>query len=155
MPKLAIPPLTREAAPDHPVLGASPGPYAHAVPGEPGGLTQFGVHLGVLPPGSRSGCRHWHEAGDEVIWMISGAVWLIEDTDARHGPGDAAAWPGGPPVGHCLENRGPAEAVYLVVGTRRGADDVHYPDAGVTLTRGGGHRRFTDAAGTLRHETGA
>jgi uncharacterized cupin superfamily protein len=53
-------------------------------------------------------------------------------------------------VGHCLENRSAADALYLVVGTRGMADVVHYPDAGLTLTiTDRRHRVFTDAEGRV------
>jgi uncharacterized cupin superfamily protein len=55
------------------------------------GLTQFGIHLEQLPPGSRSWHRHWHETEDECIYMISGELVLIEDVDMIQRAGDAAA----------------------------------------------------------------
>ena len=74
MTKLTIPALTMETAYTHPIMGNGLGPYSHAVLGDLGGLTQFGVHIEVLPPGSRSSFRHWHETEDEMILMISGEV---------------------------------------------------------------------------------
>ena len=56
MPKVAIPDWTPEPAHRHPVLGAVLGAYAHPILGDAAGLTQFGVHLERLPPGSRSSC---------------------------------------------------------------------------------------------------
>jgi uncharacterized cupin superfamily protein len=150
MPKLTPPPPTRVEDTAHPVLGPSLGPYSYVSLGDPGGLTQFGVHLETLPPGSRSSHRHWHEAEDEFLWMVAGEVVLIEDEETVLRPGDAAAWPAGRPVGHCLENRSGADATYLIAGTRRMADVVHYPDAGLTLTiTDRRHRVFRDTGGTI------
>lgn len=150
MPKLALSPPVAVADEAHPVLGGGLGPYSHVPLGDPGGLTQFGVHLEILPAGSRSSHRHWHEAEDELIYMLSGEVVLIEDAETVLRPGDAAAGPAGRPVGHCLENRSGAEASYLVVGTRSMADVVHYPDTGVTLTITERRRRvFRDAGGRV------
>ena len=150
MPKLQPTSPIRVEDTAHPVLGASLGPYAYVPLGDPGGLAQFGVHLETLPPGSRSSHRHWHEAEDEFLWMVSGEVVLIEDEETLLRPGDAAAWPAGHPVGHCLENRSSADATYLVAGTRRMADVVHYPDAGVILTITDRRTRvFRDLAGTV------
>lgn len=148
MPKVALPPFTIEADTRHPVLGASLGPHAHAAIGDAAGLTQFGCHLERLPPGSRSSHRHWHEAEDELVYVLDGEVVLVEDIETVLRPGEAAAWRAGDPVGHCLENRSGRDALYLVVGTRRMHDVVHYPDAGLTLTiTDRRHRVFTDATG--------
>lgn len=150
MPKLALPAPARVEDSSHPVLGASLGPYSYVALGDAGGLTQFGAHLETLPPGSRSAHRHWHETEDELVYVISGEVVLVEDDETVLRPGDAAAWPAGHPVGHCLENRSALEATYLVVGTRSGADTVHYPDAGLTMTITDRRRRvFTDASGRV------
>ena len=37
-------------------------------------LTQFGVNLTVLAPGSASAHRHWHESEDEFVYVLSGDV---------------------------------------------------------------------------------
>lgn len=150
MPRVAIPPFTLEAETSHPVMGATLGPYSHAAIGDAAGLTQFGCHLERLPPGSRSSHRHWREAEDELVYVLEGEVVLVEETETVLRAGDAAAWRAGDPVGHCLENRSAADALYLVVGTRRMADVVHYPDAGLTLTiTDRRHRVFTDAEGRV------
>jgi uncharacterized cupin superfamily protein len=150
MPKVAIPSFTNETGTDHPVLGPDLGPYAHAVIGDVAGLTQFGCHLERLPPGSRSSHRHWHESEDELVYLLEGELVLIETTETVLRAGDAAAWRAGDPVGHCLENRSGAAALYLVVGTRRNEDVVHYPEHGLTLTiTDRRHRVFTDATGAV------
>src|SRR5262249_635384 len=47
--------------------------------GDPLGLTQFGVNLVTLGPGSWSSQRHWHENEDEFIYVVEGEVSLITD----------------------------------------------------------------------------
>jgi uncharacterized cupin superfamily protein len=150
MPKLTIPPLTHEPAAAHPVLGAVLDPYAHAVLGNPGGLTQFGVHLEVLPPGSRSSIRHWHETEDEMIYVLAGALTLIEDCETLLAPGDCVCWPKGSPTGHCLENRSGADATYLTVGTRNHSDRIHYPDHDLITVKEGIRRTYLYADGRPR-----
>ncbi len=150
MPKVAIPPFTLEADTSHPILVGTLGPFAHAAIGDAAGLTQFGCHLERLPPGSRSSHRHWHETEDELVFVLEGEVILIEETETPLRPGEAAAWRAGDPVGHCLENRSLRDALYLVIGTRRMTDTVHYPDAGLTLAiTDRRHRVFTDATGAV------
>lgn len=140
MPRIAPPPVVPEEN-SHPVLGPA-GPAAYQVWGDAGGLTQFGVHVEILPPGSRSSHRHWHEAEDEFIHVLSGEICLIEDRDTLLRPGDSAAWPAGRAIGHALENRGPAEARFLTIGTRAARDVIHHPDHGLTTLKDGPHRRY-------------
>lgn len=157
MPKVSLPDPVTEDAYVHPVLGGGLGPDAHVVLGDLGGLTQFGVHLETLPPGSRSSFRHWHETEDEMVYVLSGEVVLIEDTETILGPGDAACWPAGLPVGHCLENRNNHDAKYLVFGARCTCDKIRYPDHDLVTIRDGNERRYTDFNGqsrTIQKDTG-
>ena len=142
MPKLPQHPMVQEAASVHPVLGGRLDPHAHRILGDLAGLTQFGCHIEELPPGSRSGHRHWHEREDEFIYVLAGEVVLVEDTETVLRPGDAAAWPAGLPVGHCLANRSGAPARYLTVGSRYRQDVVHFPDEGLVLRIDGPARRW-------------
>lgn len=134
----------------HPVLGTGLGPYRHCVLGDAGGLSQFGVHLECLPVGSRSSFRHWHEAEDEMVVTLSGEVVLIEDTETPLRPGDVVCWPAGQAVGHCLANRGQAEACYLVIGSRFDRDVIHYPDHDLVAHKDGKARRYCHADGRER-----
>jgi len=137
-----------EAAGEHSILGGGLGPYSHAILGDPGGLTQFGVHLELLPPGSQSSFRHWHEAEDEMIYLLEGEVVLIEDEEILLHPGDAACWPAGHPVGHCLENRSGQDARYLTLGTRKRTDVIHYPDHDLITQKDGPARSYLHRDGT-------
>lgn len=149
MPVVAPAPFVEEPEAPHPVTGARLGRYSYHLLGDAAGLTQFGAHLERLPPGSRSALRHWHEREDELVYVLDGEVWLIEDGETRLTPGMAAGWPAGRPVGHCLENRGTTDALYLVVGTRSAEDVVHYPDDGLVLEKTGPRRRFLRNDGSV------
>lgn len=150
MPKVALPPIRSEADTAHPVLGAGGGPYAYQLLSDPGGLTQFGAFIEILPAGSKSSFRHWHETEDEMIFLLSGEVVLVEDRETILRAGDVAAWPAGLAVGHCLENRSGAEARYLVIGTRAMRDVIHYPDHDLVTQKDGQTRRYTHADGRER-----
>lgn len=115
------------------IFGPSTGPYAEIQLGDQIGLSQFGVHLERLPPGSKSSQRHWHQAEDEFVYLLSGELVLVEDAETLLRAGDAAGWKAGQSTAHCLENRSEADAVMLVVGTRTQEDIVHYPDHDVVL----------------------
>lgn len=139
-----------EDAYTHPILGGGLGRYDHIILGDQGGLTQFGVHLERLPPGSASSFRHWHEAEDELVLVLSGQPTLIEDDETLLQPGDMACWPAGLAVGHCLQNRTAEEAVYLTIGTRHIRDVIHYPNHDLITRKDGPTRAYTHANGIAR-----
>lgn len=141
MPKLPEVPMVLEDSYHHPIAGGGLGPYSYRVLGEAGGLTQFGCHIEELPPGSHSSHRHWHKNEDELVYILSGEVVLVEDTETTLRAGDVATWPVGHPVGHCLINRSNAPAQYLVVGTRAQTDVIHYSDHDLITHKDGSARR--------------
>ena len=97
--------------------------------GDAVGINSFGVNLTTLPPGCRSSLRHWHEVEDEMVYVLSGTLTLIDDDgETEIGPGEAAGFPAGIPNAHQLVNRGAEEVVLLEMGTRPKADRCHYAD---------------------------
>jgi len=145
--KLA-PPAWATDNPTHPILGPGPGEYRYQLLSDPGGITQFGAFLEELPPGSRSGHRHWHEAEDEMVILLQGTLTLVEDSETPMTAGDVAAWPAGHPVGHRLDNRSTEPARYLVIGTRRAQDRIHYTDHDLITEKDGATRRYLHRDGT-------
>jgi uncharacterized cupin superfamily protein len=115
--------------------------------GDVAGLTDFGVNLTRLPPGSWSSQRHWHSHEDEFVYILEGELVLVTDAGEQvMKPGDCAGFPHGAADGHCLINRSSADAVYLEVGSRRtGQDACTYPDVDMLRT----------AAGKFVHKDGA
>jgi len=107
------------------------------------GLSQFGVNLTTLKPGTWSSQRHWHRNEDEFIFVLEGEIVLCEE----HGeivlkPGDAAGWKANSGVGHCLINRSNKDAVYIEVGTRVVNDTVVYSDIDMRLERDRSGNRY-------------
>ena len=97
--------------------------------GDAAGLSQFGVNLLRLPPGTWSSQRHWQIASDEFVYVVSGEVVLVTDAgEERLGAGDAAGFKAGIPDGHHLQNRSTSEALVLEVGTRLPGDGCYYSD---------------------------
>ena len=141
----SVAPLTAPASSDP---YSQLGPYRAYPISDEGGLTQFGAFTETLVPGSQSSQRHWHAAEDEFLYVLDGAVTLIEN-DGPHvlRPGDAAAWPAGVPNAHCLQNRTDRPVAYLVVGSRLPDDEVHYPDIDLHYVRKDGIRRLTHKDG--------
>ncbi len=94
------------------------------------GLTQFGVNLVRLDPGSISSLRHWHEGEDEFVYVLEGRLTLV-DENGEHAleAGSFVGFPAGVANAHHLINRGDRPASFLAVGSRKpGEDVVHYPD---------------------------
>ncbi len=117
--------------------------------GDASGLTQFGVNLSTLEPGCVSALRHWHEAEDEFVYMLSGEVVLVEnDGETVLRPGDAAGFKAGEANGHHLVNRSGEPAIFLEVGSRYADDRGHYPDDDFAYYKEAGEFRFTRKDGT-------
>jgi uncharacterized cupin superfamily protein len=97
--------------------------------GDAVGLTQFGVNLVELAPGSWSSQRHWHTHEDEFVYVLEGELVLITDEgEQRLAAGDAAGFAAGKQNGHHLVNRSDQPARFLAIGSRSGADSCFYPD---------------------------
>src|SRR5579859_1464332 len=91
--------------------------------GEAAGLTQFGVNLVKLPPGTWSSQRHWHALEDEFVYVLEGELVLVTDKgEETMVPGDCAGFKAGIRDGHCFQNRSSKEATLLVVGSRVDGD---------------------------------
>ncbi len=97
--------------------------------GDACGLTQFGVNLVTLGPGSESALRHWHTLEDEFVYVLSGELVLVSNGGEQTlGPGMCAGYPAGAHDAHHLVNRSGVPATYLEVGTRAPGDTAFYPD---------------------------
>lgn len=115
--------------------------------GDAGGLRDFGVNLMTLPPGGWSSQRHWHSHEDELVYVLSGELTLIEDqgrTTLR--AGDCAAFPKGSGNGHHLVNESAALATYLEVGSRNPDDLTTCSD--IDLMSANADGRFVRKDGT-------
>jgi len=116
------------------------------------GLTDFGATHVVLEPGGISSQRHWHEAEDELVVMVSGEAMLVEDEgETLMRAGDVAVFLKGVPNGHHFVNRSDADCVFVAIG-KPAASDCHYPD--IDLRLDGKTSSFTHKDGTP-YATGA
>jgi uncharacterized cupin superfamily protein len=97
--------------------------------GDAAGLTDFGVNLLTLPPGTWSSQRHWHSGEDEFVYVLEGELVLITDEGEKVvRAGDYLAFPKNVPNGHHLVNKSDRPAVCLEVGTRSHDDVCTYSD---------------------------
>jgi uncharacterized cupin superfamily protein len=112
------------------------------------GLDQFGVNLTTLEPGAWSAQRHWHEAEDELVYVLEGELVLCEDSgETVLKPGDAAGWKANARNGHCLINRSQRDAVYLEIGSRAAKETAHYPDIDMVAVRDEKGMRYLHLSG--------
>lgn len=124
--------------------------------GDAAGLTQFGVNLLRLEPGTWSSQRHWHSHEDEFVYVLAGEVTLLTDAGAEVlRAGDAAGFKAGERDGHNLQNRSTAEALVLEIGSRVEAEDTTtYPDVDLMAPAGGKPAAFTHRDGTPYKQAG-
>ncbi len=97
--------------------------------GDAFGLSQFGVNLLELAPGTWSSQRHWHEQQDEFVYVLEGEVVLVTDEgETVLRPGMIAGFRAGTANGHHLVNRSDKTVRVLEVGTRTAEEVAYYSD---------------------------
>jgi uncharacterized cupin superfamily protein len=110
--------------------------------GDAAGLTDFGVNLLRLPPGTWSSQRHWHTAEDEFLYVLEGEVVLVTDAgEETLRPGDCAGFKAGVEDGHHLQNRSQTDVLLLEVGSRKAEDAGDYPDIDMRFSPDGFTRK--------------
>jgi len=150
MPKIDIDKVPEDVATGYPVQfrnviqGRSRKRLGNAI-----GLTQFGVNICTIKPGSQSSQRHWHANEDEFVYVLDGEVVVIEDDgEIVLKKGEAAGWKAGAPNGHTIVNRSDRDALVLEVGTRDPVGDkVVYSDIDMLFERTATERRYTRKSG--------
>lgn len=92
------------------------------------GLTNFGVNLTTLKPGSESALLHRHAKQDEFIYIIAGNPTLITDNgEMELTSGMCAGFPA-KGIAHHLVNRTDGDVIYLEIGDRTPGDMATYPN---------------------------
>jgi uncharacterized cupin superfamily protein len=98
------------------------------------GLTNFGVNLTRLPPGSISAPRHVHSRQDEFVFILEGTPVLVTNAgEMPLRPGMCAGFRAGNGDAHQLRNESDDMVVYLEIGDRTAGDGVTYPDDDVKI----------------------
>jgi len=123
---------------DLPARRGSGYPTPHDVPcrervrhtlGDVFGLTQFGVNLLELAPGTWSSQRHWHERQDEFVYVLEGEATLVTDEgETVLSAGMVAGFKAASGNGHHIVNRSNAVVRLLEVGTRTTEETATYSD---------------------------
>lgn len=144
MPKINLDAITPFTGSRYPAPYASQmGQRSFVALGDAAGLTQFGAVLVTLEPGATSSLRHWHTDEDELVYVLSGDLVLVENEgETPLTAGEAAGFKAGEENGHHLQNRSEAPAQYLCIGTRAQNDTAFYSDVDLMLRTAGGQSRF-------------
>ena len=117
------------------------------------GLSNFGVNITTLPPGTISALRHAHTRQDEFVYVVSGNLVLHTDEGRMElTTGMCAGFKAGSANAHRLSNESTTDAVYLEVGDRTPGDEVIYPDDDLVVHSEQGAKTFLhkDGRGYLR-----
>src|ERR1044071_8835164 len=97
--------------------------------GDAFGLTQFGVNLLELAPGTWSSQRHWHERQDEFVYVLEGEATLVTaEGETVLSAGMVAGFKAASGNGHHIVNRSNAVVRLLEVGTRTTEETATYSD---------------------------
>ena len=120
--------------------------------GDAFGLSQFGVNLLDLAPGTWSSQRHWHEQQDEFVYVLEGEVVLVTDEgETVLRPGMVAGFRAGKANGHHLVNRSDKTVRVLEVGTRTVEEVAYYSDIDMMVRENAdGSVYFTKAGQPLK-----
>lgn len=131
-----IKPLKAEDIAESKVKSLYPEPFASMMNGRlkrkignEFGLTNFGVNLTEMLPGSISALKHKHLKQDEFIYILSGTPTLVYgDEKSLIHPGECFGFKAGSEEAHQLINESNEKVVYLEIGDRTPGDAVEYPD---------------------------
>ena len=92
-------------------------------------LTNFGVNLTELKPGSVSALMHHHSQQDEFIYILAGEPTLrIGEVSHQLKPGDCCGFKAGTGVAHQLVNETDNLVKYLEIGDRAPCDQAEFPN---------------------------
>lgn len=113
------------------------------------GLTNFGVNLTRLAPGSASAFLHAHSRQDEFVFVLEGRPTLKSELgEVSFAPGMCAGFAAGGPA-HQFVNETSSDVVLLEVGDRSAGDEVRYPAEDLmSFTDASGRRFFTRKDGS-------
>ena len=144
-----VPALNRKTIYPPPFASRVEGRIKHRL-GDHFGLTNFGINLTELAPGSVSALLHHHTKQDEFIYIVSGSpTLLLGDRVFQLRAGDCCGFKAGSRVGHQLVNRSNAPVLYLEIGDRTPGDYATYPQDDLAFTQ------RDDGSWELTHKDGA
>ncbi len=96
-----------------------------------GEASKCAVHFVEVAPGNSSFGFHWHEANEEVFYIIKGeGAVRTNGGEIKVAAGDAITFPAGKEGAHCIRNASASETLVYIDFDAVGACDIaHLPDA--------------------------
>lgn len=148
LPALDVAPRTQPSLYPEPFASRMAGREKRSL-GDVFGLTNFGVNLTRLLPGSGSALRHAHAKQDEFIYILEGHPVLITDAgETPLAPGMCAGFKCGTGNANQLLNRSNETVLYIEIGDRTAGDTVVYPDDDLKAVNVEGKWEFKHKNGT-------
>lgn len=142
------PPRTRQTSYPEPFASRMAGRLKRPL-GDLFGLSNFGVNLTRLAPGSVSSLRHAHTRQDEFVYILEGTPTLHTDSGRTPlEPGMCAGFKAGTGNSHCLINETAEDVVYLEIGDRTPGDEGTYADDDLKASLVDGKWKFVRRDGT-------
>lgn len=113
------------------------------------GLSNFGINLTHLEPGTVSALFHYHMVQDEFVYILEGHPTIVfRDNEYELAPGDCMGFKAGTGVAHQLINRTQDIVTYIEVGDRTPGEHGGYPNDDLAF-------HFTpDGSPVLTHKDG-
>jgi uncharacterized cupin superfamily protein len=94
-----------------------------------GGVSQVGVGVLELPPGSNTKPAHYHTREEEHLYVLEGRATLhLGAASYRLIAGSYVCFPAGQALTHYIDNDGAEVFRYLMIGQRVSDDQVIYDD---------------------------
>lgn len=108
-------------------------------------LSNFGVNLTELAPGSVSALAHFHLRQDEFVYMLEGCATLIlGDATYVLEAGDCCGFRAGVPIAHQIRNDSDSTVRYLEIGDRTEGDSAEFPNDDIkAVLQTNGQWKFT------------
>ncbi len=118
------------------------------------GSRKLGFNVAVVPPGKRVFPYHYHEAQEELFFILEGRGSIrLGGRRRRIRQGDFISIPPGPGSAHQIINDSDAPLRYLAVSTMEIPEVAVYPDTGKVGIFTGTPPGKKPAQGSLRHFT--
>lgn len=93
-------------------------------------IARCAANIVEVEPGHMAYGYHYHEANEEVFYIIKGTASVRTPQGEVELPaGSVIGFPTSPVGAHVVWNQGTERLVYLDFGTRNSPDVVHFPDA--------------------------
>lgn len=139
---MTIKPISIESIPVKKGQTIYPAPYDSVVAGRTKkklgdlfGLSNFGVNLTQLEPGSASALFHSHSHQDEFIYVLEGTPTVKIGTEVYlMNPGECIGFKAGTGEAHHLINNSNQNVIYIEIGDRTLNDSVEYPNDDIQAT---------------------